>query len=218
MNNLGPLTPYNPPNMNQLRDYNVNREGQVEVIWQPTYDYLTYAAAGQSQLTFFQRTVGSGGTTYADTNMLAAGQFPRPQEFLVTGVQIIVAQAALPSVVGTAAALLSNVNDLFEMLVLPSWLELTIGSKVYLRDGPLLKYPQQFRLMPSTQLAATFTAQAYMATDYCAAAGKYYAITPVKIPANQNFSVTLNWPTVTAITAATRIGVILDGFQYRLSQ
>lgn len=217
-NGLGPLTPYNPPQLTALRNYDVNREGQVEVIWQPIYDYLTYALAGQTQLTFFQRTVGAGGTTYADTNMLAAGQFPRPQEFLCTGIQIMVAQAGLPSTTAAAAAVLPNVNDVFEMLVLPAWLEFTIGSKVYLRDGPLVKFPQQFRLAPNEQISGTFAAGTFMAVDYAAAAGKYYAITPVKIPANQNFSVTMNWPAAVSITAATRIGVILDGFQYRLSQ
>lgn len=33
---LGPLTPYHPPSLTALQNYNVNRAGQVEVIWQPT--------------------------------------------------------------------------------------------------------------------------------------------------------------------------------------
>lgn len=217
-NGLGPVTAYNPPGEEALRNYNVNRAGQVEVIWQPFYDYLTYVAAGQTQLTFFQRTVGAGGTTLADTNMRAAGQFPRPWEFLVTGIQIILQPTVLPNSTAAAAATLANTNNAHQILNQPAWLELFIGSKAYLQDGPLIKFPQQYRLAGNNAIAATFAAGTFMATDYAVGAGKYYAITPVKIPANQNFNVTLNWPALQAVTANTRIGVILDGFQYRLSQ
>jgi hypothetical protein len=207
---LGPITPSRPPNIAALKGYNVNRVGNVEVIWQPLYEYQTYAAAGQSQLTFFQNTVGSVAGGLSTTNVRAAGQFPRPQEFLVTGIQVVFEVGAA---VAGAAAIPTNVQDAFDVANAGN-LELFIGSKSYLNDAPLGVFPQQFGLsIASDQGTGAF------GTNYARPVGKYYAITPVKIPANQNFNVSLNWPegVVTTSTVAT-IGVRLDGFLYRLSQ
>lgn len=220
-NNLGPLTPYHPPDLGAVRNYAVNREGQNEVIWQPTYDYQAYAAPGAPLFTFFQTTVGTGGTTLADTNMRAAGQFPAPQEFLITGLQVrfdpgnTIAQGN-----AAAATVQENWNDVFDVMFGNAWLQLFIGSKPYLDDGPLAKFTQQFRLGGVANNAATGTnaTPVVWLIDYSVHGGKYYAITPVKLPTTQNFAVTLNFPTVIAINVAGTIGVIMDGFLYRLSQ
>lgn len=220
--NLGPLTPFHPPSLAALGNYAVNREGQNEVIWQPTYDYQTYDTLGHSQLTFFQRTVGSDGTTLANTNMRGQGQFPAPQEFLIVGLQVVfipgnvVAQAN----VGVATAQ-ENWNDADDVMNGDAWLELFIGSKPYLQDGPLSKFTQQFRLGGvADQSMATPTTGAAGITflDYVTHAGRYYAITPVRLPTTQNFNVSLNFPTLIPVSADAKIGVILDGFLYRLSQ
>lgn len=207
---LGPMTPARPPNIQALKAYNVNRAGNVEVIWQPTYEYQTYPAAGTNQLTFFQNTVGSVAGGLSTTNVRAAGQFPRPQEFLITGIQVVFEVGAA---VNGAAASPTNVQDAFDVLNSGN-LELFIGAKSYLNDAPLGVFPQQFGL----QIEADQGGGAF-GTNYARPNGRYYQITPVKIPANQNFNVTLNWPegVVTTTTAAT-IGVRMDGFLYRLSQ
>lgn len=218
---LGPLTPYHPPAMEALQSYNVNRAGQPEVIWQPTYDYQAYPMAGTTNLTFFQTPVGQSGTTYGDTNMSLAGSFPRPQEFLVTGIQVYfkpgnaVARSAL-----AAAVVPENVNDINDIMFGESYLKLFIGSKDYLIDGPIGKFPAAFGIHSSGWGSDTTTAAASQGrfVDYAKHAGRYYSITPVKIPANQNFNVTLNFPTAIAASVAGTIGVILDGFLYRLSQ
>lgn len=219
-NSLGPLTPFHPPSLQDLREYNVNRAGQVEVIWQPTYEIQAYPAAGSTQITFFQNTVGAGGLTKADTNMEAAGQFPRPKEFLITGIQVffepgnVVAQ-------NLGSAVQENWNDVSDVMNGAGFLNLFIGSKDYLSDAPLSKFTQQFRLGGvANQAAATTTAATDFGpmVDYAVHSGRYYSITPVKLPSNQNFNVSLNFPTAIAVNAAGRIGVILDGFQYRLSQ
>ena len=219
-NSLGPLTPFNPPTLQALREYNVNRAGQVEVIWQPTYDYQAYPAAGSTQLTFFQTPIGQSGNTLADTNIEAAGQFPRPKEFLVTGLQVffepgnVVAQ-------NLGSAVQENWNDVTDVMLGEGFLDFFIGSKSYLRDAPLAKFTQQFYADGvANQAAATTTAATDFGpmVDYAVHKGRYYSITPVKLPSNQNFNVTLNFPTLIPVNAAGRIGVILDGFQYRLSQ
>lgn len=217
--NLGPLTPYHPPSIPNLKGYNVNRAGQYEVIWQPTYDYQVYPAAGATQFTFFQTTVGAAGATLATTNIRAAGQFPRPQEFLCTGIQILftpgntVADAQAAD--GTA---LENWNDVTDVLFGNAFLDLFIGSKSYLQDAPLAKFAQQFRITGNPDIGGGGTLATYTFVDYAVSCGRYYSITPVKIPANQNFNVTLNFPAVIATAVDATVGVILDGFLYRLSQ
>ena len=219
--NLGPLTPYHPPDISVLQEYNVNRAGQPEVIWQPLYDYQAYAMAGVTQMTFFQTSVGASGTTYGDTNMAVGGQLPRPQEFLITGVQVYfkpgnaVNRSAL-----AVATVLENWNDVNDIIFGESFLKLFIGSKDYLIDGPVGKFPPVFGIGgTAAYMGQTTTADVNgRATDYAKAAGRYYSITPVKIPASQNFNVSLNWPTAIAASVAGTIGVVLDGFLYRLSQ
>jgi len=207
---LGGTTPNRPPSIAALKNYNVNRAGQVEVIWQPTYERQAYLAAGATQLTFFQNTVGAVAGGLSNTNMRAAGQFPRPQEFLITGIQVTFDVGA--AVAQAAAAAATNWQDAFDVMNSGN-LELFIGSKSYLNDAPLGVFPQQYGITGDASTGAT------TAMDYARPAGKYYSITPVKVPANQNFNVTLNWPEG-AVTVTTEgvIGVRLDGFLYRLSQ
>jgi len=218
---LGPVSPARPPNIAALKKYNVNRVGNIEVIWQPTYEYQTYPTTGQTQLTFFQNPVGAVAGGLSTTNIRSAGQFPRPQEFLVTGIQVTFeAGAAIATATTAAPTVQSNWQDAFDVANAGN-LELFIGSKSYLNDAPLGVFPQQFGISGAGD-SATATGTAVLQTirlDYARPVGKYYQITPVKIPANQNFNVTLNWPegAVTVTTAAV-IGVRLDGFLYRLSQ
>jgi hypothetical protein len=218
-NNLGPLTPYHPPSLGALKSYNVNRPGQVEVIWQPTYDFQVYPAAGTTQLTFFQTTVGTAGSTLATTNMEASGQFPRPKEFLVTGIQVFfepggaVAQAGVSD--GDAQ---ENWNDVSDVMNGAAFLRFFIGSKDYLVDTPLSKFTQQFRLGGVANITGNGSVATTTFIDYAVHSGKYYSITPTKLPSNQNFNVSLNFPVVIATAQDANIGVLLDGFQYRLSQ
>lgn len=207
---LGGTTPARPPSIAALRKYNVNRVGQFEVIWAPLYEYQTYPTTGQTLLTFFQNTVGSIAGGKSTTNILAAGQLPRPQEFLITGVQVTFEVGA---VVGQAvAAVQSNLQDTFDISNSGN-LDLFVGSKSYITDAPIGVFPQQWGIQNDNAAGAT------IASDYSRPVGRYYAITPIKLPANQNFNVTLNWPegVVTVVTAGV-IGVRLDGFLYRLSQ
>ncbi len=210
--------PANPPGLPALQGYGVNRPDQVEVIWQPFYDIQTYGAGGATQFTFFQTPVGQSGSTKASTNMQAAGQFPRPWEFLCTGIQVWFDNGAVVSRTAAAAAVMTNCNDADAVLNGAAFLDLFIGSKSYLSDAPLAKFPPSFRLQTETQIAGTYAAGTQVLVDYATSAGRYYAITPVRIPANQNFNVTANFPTAISVTTAGRLGVILDGFLYRLSQ
>lgn len=217
---LGPLTPYHPPSMSQLQSYNVNRAGQPEVIWQPLYDYQAYPMGGATQFTFFQTPQGQGGTTLGDTNMQSPGMLPRPQEFLVTGIQVYFKPGNPVARAGLATATVQeNWNDVNDILFGESWLQLFIGSKPYLQDGPVGKFVSQFGIQGAGWLYGSTTVDVNKAfIDYAKHSGRYYSITPVKIPANQNFNVQLNFPTAIGASVAGTIGIILDGFLYRLSQ
>ena len=217
---LGPVSPSRPPSIAALKKYNVNRVDNIEVIWQPLYEYQTYPTTGQTQLTFFQNPVGAIAGGLSTTNVRSAGQFPRPQQFLITGIQVTFEVGAAIAV-DAIARVQTNWQDAFDVANAGN-LELFIGSKAYLNDAPLGVFPQQYGLGGAGDTsAATTTAATDIAKvlDYARPVGKYYQITPVKIPANQNFNVTLNWPEgVVTVTTAAVIGVRLDGFLYRLSQ
>jgi len=209
-----------PPNLRTVsRKFSVNRRGAVEAIWQPLYHYQTITgapAALPSQLTFFQDPVGSnnGGValTLADTNVESAGQMPAPKEMLVTNIQIAILPELDPS---RAGALNDNWNDISKISRI-GHLQFFVGSKTYLNEAPIGRFPVQNRLAGVAESGGNLTGQ----TDYSVQSGKIYEITPVRLISNQNFSVTLNFPGVNPalVNTSIKIGVILGGFQYRLSQ
>ncbi|MGE0294714.1 MAG: hypothetical protein AB7P97_20375 [Hyphomonadaceae bacterium] len=209
-----------PPGVASLAKYNPNRPDAVEGIWQPLYDFQTYAMAGQTQLNFFQVPQGQSSKTLADTNMTIAGSLPNPQAFFCTGVMIDFNPLNVVSAIGAAALRVqANANDV-AAVGRSGFLEFQIGSKVYLQDAPLNKFATNYNAGIDSSISAfgTAAAPAQVDTDYAKWKGRYYAVTPFLIPPTQNFSVRLNWPTAVAVTVAARIGVILDGFLYRQSQ
>lgn len=210
----------NPPTADQLQQFNPNRPGSLEVIWQPAYDYQAYAQAGQTQLLFFQVPQGQAGKTPADTSMVLAGQFPAPTGQFVTAVQVPFFPLNTVSQAATAATRVqTNVSDVVAVAN-SGYLQLVIGSKPYLTDAPIGKFPPNFGIDLFSAMASTGANATTNVGDvnYARAKGRYAEITPFFIPQTQNFSVGLFWPAAVAVTIAGRIGVILDGFYYRQSQ
>lgn len=213
-----------PPSLNSLQAFTPNRPDAVESIWQPQYDFQTYAMAGQLQLNFFQVPVGQSSKTLADTNMTNAGMFPSPSAFFVTGIMVcfIPGNTVSQGAIASTPRALSNLVDV-AAVANAGYLQLSIGAKTYLTDAPLGKFPPNFSigglvavaLMPTT---AGLTAASSNDANFARASGRYYEITPFLIPATQNFNVQLNWAALAPVTAAGRIGVILDGFLFRNSQ
>jgi hypothetical protein len=201
------------PNMQNLRQYSTYLPDAVEVIWQPLYDIQTYAAAGQASLSFFQVPNGQGGKTYADTNMEMTGQLPSGMNFLCTGLEI---QLFPAGTIETTAAN-SFADDVYKILKQGSWLELSLLQKVYLREAPLMNFPPQTGL---TGFAATNITSGTDGSlvEYARNCGATYQISPLRIPASQNFSVKIQWPAVQAISADAKIAVRLLGFTYRNAQ
>lgn len=209
-NQLGGTTPNRPPSIAALKKYNVNRVGQFEVIWQPLYNYQDYLVAGHTVLTFFVNPVGVAVGQSSVTNMLAAGQLPRPQEFLVVGAEVTWENGAV--IAQPASAVQSNWQDAKDVLNSGNF-DFFVGSKSYLRDAPIGVFPQSYGI------GGAGAQGALVGLDYARGVGRPYEITPVKLTANQNFNVTLNWPEgVVPVVTQSVIGVRLRGFLYRLSQ
>lgn len=210
---------YGIPSLDELAQFAVNRPGQVEVVRSSLYDFQAYAQAGQTQLQFFQVPKGQSSKTFADTNMTVAGVLPAPQSFLIESIEIYFFPAGDPSIFGTAAAA-ENVNDVYDVFK-SGWLELFIGSKPYLDEAPLGKFPPRCGLTGWAALSNASTETALQATSisYASFGGPTYQLQPnILLTPSQNFIVTLNWPTAVAISAAGRIGINLGGVLYRNSQ
>lgn len=198
-----------PPEFVQAaRNFSVNVQGVIEALWQPIYDVQTYIAAGQTQLTFFQLPVGQSGRSYALTNAQAAGALPAQVNMIVTQIEI----EALPSAATTAAA---YVTDLLAMCS-TGWMEFNIGNKNFLREAPAIgSFPPKHRL---DVFAVNDASAAPAVFRYAQNRGEIYNITPMLIQSNQNFNVTLNWPTLQTISADATVRVKLNGYQFRTAQ
>lgn len=218
------------PNRQQLSQYSVNRPGW-EAIRQSLYDYQAYAAAGQTVLTFFTNPLGQGVgfgggvKTLTDTNMNLAGQLPANQEFLVESIEIMfnpttpTVAAQMPAANVAALTITQSVNDVYIALRTGN-LQFIIGSKPYLQEAPLGRFPSKAHFAVEGAIATTVAASQASAL-FAYWTGRPYMLKPAALllTSNQNFNVTLNWPEgVQAITSPARIGVILDGFLYRRSQ
>lgn len=221
----------NVPGREALQNFVVNREGWEGVRW-ALYDSNQYLAAGHTQLAFFalpvgQGTswVGSGAKNLSDTNMNLAGQMPANQEFLVESVEVLfepttpTVAAQMPAAFGAQVAA-QIVNDAY-IFRRAGNLQMVVGSKAYVQDAPLMKFPSSNDFTLNAALSDVTSAAANLQSRiaYGRAGGRSYKIAPILLTSNQNFSVTLNWPEgVQAITNPARVVVSLEGILYRRSQ
>lgn len=214
--NVGPSGDF--PSLQELSKYNVNRPDQIEVVRSSLYDFQAYAQAGQTQLQFFQVPQGQNGKTLADTNMTAAGALPAPQSFLIQTIEIYFFPLNAISAEGAAVAC-ENWNDVYDVAK-SGWLELYIGSKAYLDEAPLLKFPPRCGLTGVAAVSqAGEVADSSIRVDYASFGGPTYELVPnILLVPTQNFKVTLNWPAAVPISIASRIGIQMGGVLYRNSQ
>lgn len=218
------------PGRKQLAAYGVNRPGW-EAIRQTLYDFQQYPAAGQTILTYFQNPLGqgvgwAGGVkTLSDTNMTNAGMLPANQSFLIQSVELMflpttpTVAAQMPGAAVAALTIPQIINDAY-IFGRAGNLVLTIGSKPYLQEAPLGRFPPKAHFTVEGA-AATTVAATQLTSHFPYWTGRPYMLQPASLllESTQNFSLTLNWPEgVQAITSPARCGVIFDGFFYRRSQ
>lgn len=191
-----------------IDDARVNIPGIKESIWQPLYDYQAYGPAAAQTLSFFQTPIGQGGKTLVDTNMELAGQIPTAQNFSITGIQV----ELLPGQLTTSAVLTAFTDDLYAFYKTGA-LILRIGSKEYVRQGNLLKFPPVNELSIATSIG-NLAGQ----TNYGQASGREFEVEELLLTSNQNFSVTLQGLPALPSGIAARLGVTLNGYLFRNAQ
>lgn len=217
-----------PLSFQQAKDqFAVNRVGDYEVTRQTLYDFQAYATAGATSFNFFQVPIGQGGKTLADTNMEIAGSLPSPKYFLVESIEIYLFPGVSPVTAGSASALVATnfANDMYALMK-AGWLNFFIGSKTYLNEAPIGRFPPKSAKLDTSFAAGSSIYAAAAATpsvqmDYAAWAGRPYFVNPqVMLAPTQNFNISLNFPTAVATPSGqnARIGIVLDGLLYRLSQ
>lgn len=218
------------PDLAELQAFAVNRKGQYEGIRQSLYDFQTYAAAGQTSLSFFQVPVGQGGKTIADTNIEVSGTLPQPKHFLVESIEVYLYPGVdIANLQSGGAGTVTETefsNDIYAVAQSGS-LNYFIGSKTYLEEAPLNRFPPKVCLKTDAAYAfqqkqtAAADSEIAFTFDYGTFSGRPYFINPATllIP-TQNFKVSLNWPAAVALPSGqdARIGVVLDGILYRQSQ
>jgi hypothetical protein len=233
------------PNLSEVMAYAVNRPGTAEVIGNSLYDFLVYPTAGSTQFAFFQLPVGQGlsaspgnannSKTFADTNMEAAGQLPAPKSQLVTSIEVYfeggtVSTAntftpqrpysfvAVPtSQVPVSAGALNDASAIYEA----GWLDFFVGSKFYLREAKMVRFTPKSKFEVNAALASNSATTGAVAAAWGQPVGRPYVMDPpVLLVPNQNFTVTINFPVVVATPSGFngRIGIVLDGYNYRNSQ
>lgn len=218
-------------NRQNLAQHRVTVPGVQDEIYGPLYDFVSYAAAGQSELNFFSVPKGQGTTTapgatgtktLADTNLTNAGLLPRDNAFYCTGIEVVLFPGINP---GRGAIADANVGLFWDdvwAIGKSGVLTLTVGSRVYVQDGPLMNFPTIQGLGGVAAAATNTTAAASLASsiDYARFVGQPYTIVPLFIQPNQNFGVAMNWPAAVATvsTIAARIGVRLRGRFIRNAQ
>lgn len=206
------------PSLQNLRQFDVNVPGGKEAIFQPLYDYQTYAAAGQTSLNFFQVPKGQAGKTIQDTNMDTAGSLPNGKEFLIQAIEVAFFPGADPGLLQAPAAAVF-LEDAYKFSK-SGHLQLFIGSKPYLDEAPIGVFGQSFGLEGFAALSDSTTASAtgQSVIQYAKPLSNVYQITPVKLTSQQNFQVTMDWAAAIAISADARVGVRLLGTLYRNAQ
>ncbi len=210
------LTPYG---LSKMKKYDVNRAGAVEAIWAPLYDTQTLAlAGGTTELIYFQVPQGQAGKTLDETNMEVAGSLPAPKEFLITSVQVAVYPQKDPGEFGIAVTP-TNWNDVYG-LSQSGHLRLFIGSKEYVVDAPIGKFPPRWWVAGADAVATSNAAAERGAIDYATFRGPIYEVVPYRLIPTQNFSVTLRWNSggSPVLISNAVIRIVLGGFLYRLSQ
>jgi hypothetical protein len=234
------------PSVQEALQYSVNMRNNVEGVRQSLYDFQVYPTAGATQFTFFQTPQGQAGTSASgvvntgaknlgDTNMESAGQLPAPKMFLIESIEIIfepgsVATAGTYTAQGPHAAPGAGaanvslptgaINDV-DAIRRGGWLNLFIGSKSYLTEAPLGRFPPKTRMEIDASLAGTYASGTSESIATAKFGGRPYYVEPaILLPSTQNFNVTLNWGVAVATpsTFNGRLGVILDGYLYRNSQ
>lgn len=202
--------------------------GDTDVVWWPLYDSIAYPSAGQGSFAFYSNPIGQGTSsapgagavpkTIYDTNLQIGNQLTSGNEFFMIGSESNfspgVSNAALPLTVLPGR---SNVPTTVGIFANDIWSvgqggvkTMTVGTdRKYFQDGPLAIFPPSQRLAGFAAIGATETAGVGLEVTYATWSGELYTMIPVYIQSNQNFTITVAFPTVIP-TPSLQIGRLVD--------
>lgn len=216
------------PSHGGLSAFSVNRPGW-ECIRQSLYDSIPLpGGVPLYQLFFFQEGEGGqSGKTLSDTNLPASGMLQENQEFLIQSVEFHIfgyvptVTTQLPAYYDGAANWADAVN-LYAMAH-GFLITLTVGSKPYLQDAPLVRFPPKsfFDVHAAASDATTRAGGQFTRISACHFTGRPYALEPAEIwlQSKQDFSVSLQIFSGTfALPQTARMVCVLDGLLFRRSQ
>lgn len=216
----------NLPSPDVVAKARLNLPNAEEGLWQPYYDTQTYAAAGQAQLSFFSTPYSQRTNGLQDTNMVAANAFPGGKSFYLESIELEFIPGVLPgrNQLNSAAA---GGKPLYTNDVLTfaknGVLQLSVGSKTFLTESPLGKFPPHNRLIGYAALSDSTTAAGAQSTqiEYAQVVGPLYQTVGMWIPSTQEFAINLLYPSGAVALPSTVAGSVrctLNGFLYRTVQ
>lgn len=181
------------------------RGAKREIISQPLWDTVSVAAAtATQQVTFFQIPRGGAvGKTLEDTNMVLAGQLPRPQIFHAKAVSFLVKET-----VPSAAVWAANPQDYEE--ILDGVAQVVIGSKVML-EAPLYWLVQGCGPVVQQMTQAAGAAGARFTNGLPGMPYRWFLKHRLQIDENENFRVDCTWETAFNVAIAVDLVMFFDG-------
>jgi hypothetical protein len=195
-----------------------------EVIDQPLYHMQSYGTGGATSFTFFQTAQGSATNGLADTNMTNAGSLSVGQRFAVLSLGVyMIPSAPMQFSGGSTASALNDIKGVIEGI---GSLTFTVLNKTYLNTAPLASMPAGMGTFIGGASYQRTQASAADANGFIAygnngvpmPSARYQLRSPVPIPAQVSFNVTVNFPTAITVTTASRLGIFLWGLLIRAKQ
>jgi len=203
------------PDPLRAQGFRTQRAELPEDLWQPLYDRANYGTAGVTQMAFFSVPQGQTATIirnaaavsvtkgYLETNMQNANVVPTKM-FKFVGI-------TLAYVFGTES-LATNGTDRDKVRG-GGYLQFRIVDKDLLFI-PLIALPEANPIV-----AAATTANATTLMPQAGGGGfgvpMYKLPIPITLNPYENFTLTLNWPTLTTVTTTLDVYIILQGYMRR---
>lgn len=178
------------------------------------HDWQTYAAAGQTSLTFFG--AGSSGRSLEDTNFPGSGgSLPAGFTFVLQEIQFMFQ----PGTTVPVAKFGADVEPLFVRDVYAvgrnGLVQLDYGPKTFVQEGPLCRFPCDTRMVGVVAAAAAGeVADAQTLIQYAQWGGRPFRVADLRIDPLQPLKVQALWPNgVVALpsTVAGRLGCFMRG-------
>lgn len=199
----------------------VNVPGTVETIWEPIYDTATYPAAGASTIILFQDQIGKNGKTLSQTNMDLDGQLPKGKALKVVSIQLAfyTGVQANTQITGANIEQEASLNDVRTFAENGS-LKFRIGSKEFLRQAPLGKFPPAERLsgFANGAISQDTPPNNGNMTSYAAPSGRLFTLSGLLLESSQNFHIELNDLPALPSGVDGRIVCTLNGWLGRSAQ